>query len=85
MNDDQFAKLFSYVEKRFDAVDQKLDEKSDKSDVELIIRTIDGYASKLDDYAVEMAAMQSKINRLERMIDYLADQAGVSRKVLESL
>lgn len=41
--------------------------------------------TKLDTYAAEMAAMQHKIDRLERMIDYLAKKAGVSRAVLESL
>ncbi|MFZ1258665.1 MAG: hypothetical protein WAQ25_04310 [Candidatus Saccharimonas sp.] len=41
--------------------------------------------SKYDTYAAEIAAMQHKIDRLERMIQYLATKAGVTLSTLESL
>lgn len=77
MDDKQFAKLFSYIENRFDAVEEKLDEKADKKDVEKLINVIDSYAAKIDTYAAEMAAMQHKIDRLEKYIQVLAEKAKV--------
>ena len=56
-----------------------------KNDIRRMENLIDGYAAKLDNYAAEMAAMQHKIDRLERMIDYLAEKAGVSKQTLEAL
>ncbi|MBM3209966.1 hypothetical protein FJZ39_01320 [Candidatus Saccharibacteria bacterium] len=38
---------------------------------------IDGYAAKLDTYASKMAAMQHKIDRLEKYIQILAQKTGV--------
>lgn len=77
MDDDQFTKLFSYMEEKFTSVEKKLDQKADKSDVERILNTVDGYAAKLDTYASEMAAMQHKIDRLEKYIQVLAQKANV--------
>ncbi len=37
MNDDNFAKLFKYMEDRFNKIDQKLDKKADKEDVDKIL------------------------------------------------
>ena len=34
MNDDQFTKLFGYMQERFDSVDKKLDQKADKADID---------------------------------------------------
>lgn len=50
MSDDQFTKLFQYMQNEFAGVNKKLDEKADKSDVDKIINIIDGYAAKLDTY-----------------------------------
>jgi archaellum component FlaC len=75
MNDDQFTKLFTYVEKRFDAVDEHFDRQNQRFDD--VTNLIDGYAGKLDNYAQEMAAMDHKIMRLEKYIQVLADKAGV--------
>lgn len=77
MSDDQFTKLYVYMQEQFALVNKKLDEKADKKDVEMLKNIIDGYAAKLDTYAMEMAAMQHKIDRLEKYIQVLADKAGV--------
>lgn len=77
MSDDQFTKLYAYMQEQFALVNEKLDEKADKKDVEMLKNIIDGYAAKLDTYAMEMAAMQHKIDRLEKYIQVLADKAGV--------
>lgn len=85
MSDDQFTKLFRYVQE----IDQKVDRIEanmvTKADYNNLLNIMDGYAAHLDTYMTEMAAMQHKIDRLERMIDYLAEKTGVSKKVLEAL
>jgi hypothetical protein len=75
MNDDNFMKLFKYMEEfrsevgdRFDASDKRFDD---------LYGVIDGYAEKIDTYAQEMAAMDHKLRRLEKYIQVLADKAGV--------
>ncbi len=75
MSEDQFTKLFKYIEKRFDAVDDKFKVVDKRFDD--LTNIIDGYAGKIDTYAQEMAAMDHKINRLERYIQILADNAGI--------
>jgi len=75
MNDDQFTKLFNYMEKRFDEVSERFSQQDKRFDE--LTNLIDGYASKIDSYAQEMAAMDHKINRLEKYIQILADKAGV--------
>ena len=75
MSEDQFTKLFKYmqefrheVDEQFVMVDKRFD---------LLTNIIDGYANKIDTYAQEMAAMDHKINRLEKYIQILADNAGI--------
>lgn len=77
MSDDQFTKLYAYMQEQFALVNDKLDQKADKADVDMLKNVIDGYANKIDGYAMEMAAMQHKIDRLEKYIQVLADKAGV--------
>ena len=77
MSDDQFTKLFKYVEKRFDKIDKRLDQTATKEDVEHLQNTVVDFAAKLDTYAQEMAAMDHKIDRLEKYIQILAQKTGV--------
>lgn len=81
--DQRFDKMFIYNEKRFAAIEQKLENMATKDDIRRLESVIDGYAGKIDEYAAEMAAMQHKIDRLERMIFYLADKANIPRDSLE--
>ncbi len=85
MSDDQFLKLFKYVEETRQEVAVIRDEMATKDDIRHLQTVIDGYASKIDDYAKEMAAMQHKIDRLERMIHYLATQANIPLEKLETI
>jgi len=75
MSEDQFTKLFKYMEKGFENVDKRFEAVDKRFDTLTIL--IDGYAGKIDTYAQEMAFMDHKINRLEKYIQVLADKAGV--------
>lgn len=85
MNDDQFMKLFKYIEETRTEVREIREKMATKDDARRLEGVIDGYAAKIDTYAMEMAAMQHKVNRLERMILFLADKANVPRDQLETV
>ena len=78
MSEDQFAGLFKYMEKRFDAVDDRfwqIEQKFDKCFC-LLNNSISS-AGEIDIHTQEMAAMDHKIRRLEKYIQALADKVGV--------
>jgi len=75
MSEDQFTKLFKYMQEFRKEVDGRFNEHDKRFDE--VINLIDGYGGKIDSYAQEMAAMDHKINRLEKYIQVLADRAGV--------
>lgn len=64
MSDDQFTKLFKFVQKIDTKVEHLQENVSTKSDVQHVLTVIDGYVAKLDTYATEMATMQHKIDRV---------------------
>lgn len=66
MTDDQFTKLFKYMEKRFDEVDKRIDAQDDKfaRRFDSIDRTLDGIAKRLDTDGTEQAARNSRVERI---------------------
>lgn len=48
MKNDEFTKLFKYMEGRFDDMDRRFDETASKKQVEHLIDTIDGFVARLD-------------------------------------
>lgn len=75
MSEDQFTKLFEYIEEfrhdvdsRFDQVDERIDR---------LERVVDAYAHKADTYFQEMAALGSKVDRLEKALKEVIAATGV--------
>lgn len=77
MNDDQFDKLFKYVERRFDTVEEKLDRKSEKADVEHLINTMDDFIRRITDSDDEQAARDAQWNRLVEWAREVSKKTGV--------
>lgn len=82
---------FSGIDTRFDRVDERIghiedklerleETKADKADINNLLNAVDAYAKKADTYFQEMAALTSKMNRLERWIQEVADKVGVELK-----
>ncbi len=76
MSDDQFTKLFRYiqdfrheVDERFEKVDQRFDR------IETIM---DGFAGDLTTNTQEVTAMQSKLHRHDKYIEALATKTDVN-------
>lgn len=77
MSDDQFMKLFKYVEETRHEVAEIREDMATKKDVGELRDTVINYAEHLDTYAQEMAALDHKIDRLERCIQVIAKKTGV--------
>lgn len=84
MSDDQFMKLFKYVEETRQEMNARFDETASKTDVEELRNTVVDFAGHLDTYAQEMAAMALKVDRLERYVQVLADKAGVDLNAIRT-
>ncbi|MDZ7786311.1 MAG: hypothetical protein U5L95_04290 [Candidatus Saccharibacteria bacterium] len=63
MSDDQFTKLFQYMEERFDEVGKKLDEKASQVSLDRLTNTIDGFVKRLDEIETEQAARDRQFER----------------------
>ncbi len=74
MSDDQFTKLFKYMQERFDVLEAKVDSKADG---ERTYSLLDGIAKRLDIEEDERAAMKSQLNRHDGWIQQLAAKVGL--------
>jgi len=72
MQDDQFTKLFKYMTERFDTLEAKVDEKSDRTQVQQLQSAVDGIAKGVDVQQVEQAAIKSQLNRQDAWIQQAA-------------
>jgi hypothetical protein len=77
MSEDEFSKLFKYMQAEFKVINDKLDGKASTESMEALTRAIDAYAKKVDDYVQEMLMLAHKVDRLERWINQLAAKTGV--------
>ena len=77
MKDDQFTKLFRYMEKRFDEIDKRLDTMATKDDISKVYDILDQHTAMLEDLTAETSALKSSDDRQTRQIEYIARQTGV--------
>lgn len=66
MSEDQFTRLFKFMQERFDAIDTELAKKATTEQVDKIYQTLDGITDRLDTQESEMAALGYKVERLEQ-------------------
>lgn len=75
MSEDQFTKLFKYMEKRFDHVDRQFNVQDKKIDD--LSGAVAELAGQIRDYHQEMILLARKVDRMERWIHEIAKQTGV--------
>jgi uncharacterized coiled-coil DUF342 family protein len=75
MSQDEFTKLFKYMEKRFDLVDKKFEAQDKK--INNIQSSVDGLAKMVTEYHQEMIMLTRKVDRMERWIHEIAEKTGV--------
>lgn len=64
MNDDQFMKLFRYIEDFRNDVNQKFEKTASQDSLDSLINTIDTFVGRLDDSDIEQTARDAQFNRL---------------------
>lgn len=64
MNDDQFTKLFKYVEEFRNEMNVKFEGTASQVSLDRLTNTIDGFVKRLDDNEIELAARDSQFEKL---------------------
>jgi hypothetical protein len=82
MNDDQFTKLFKYVESFRTEVVEKLDQKASEDSMSKLINTVDGFVKRLDDNETEQSARDAQFERLLEWAREVSKITGVPLKNL---
>lgn len=77
MSQDEFAKLFSYVQKEFAVVNKKLENTATKEGLNTLTNAVDAYAKQVETYMQEMLALAHKVDRLEKWIQQVAQATDV--------
>lgn len=72
VSDDDFARLFSYVQEQFDSLRTELKTKADKNDIEKIVNLLDATTKRLNDHDIEIAALVDTSRRHEDSLETLA-------------
>jgi predicted nucleic acid-binding Zn-ribbon protein len=75
MSDDQFTKLFKYIERRFDELAHEVEDV--RGQVSQVNGTVDGIAKQLDTDAAERAAITRQLDRHDRWHHQTADKLGL--------
>ncbi len=75
MAEDEFTKLFTYMQGEF----KKINERFDATDMRIdrLTNAVDAYAKQTETYMEEMLALSHKVDRLERWILKVAEATGV--------
>jgi hypothetical protein len=74
MNHDEFTKLFTYMEKKFGAIDKRFDRV--EGDIRNIKFEIAELSGRIEDYRQEVLALKHSDSRQNRWIKELADHTG---------
>ncbi len=75
MSDDQFTKLFKYMEKRFDGIEKRFDEQDKKIDA--IYAILDAHLKKIEVLLEENSVRDHQYQRIERWVHEIAEKTGV--------
>ena len=77
MKEDEFTKLFKYMQSEFNKINSRLEETATKEELDRLTSAVDAYAKKVDDYTQEMLMLAHKVDRLEKWITQIAAKTGV--------
>jgi hypothetical protein len=78
MSQDEFTRLFKYMEERFDRIDKALEDKANKRDVERLLDAVDAFAKRQELNDDERIVMAHQLERLDKWVHELATKMGVS-------
>jgi predicted nucleic acid-binding Zn-ribbon protein len=75
--DDEFAKLYRYMQGEFKEIKDRLDKTATQTSLDQLTSTVDAYAKRTETYMQEMLALTHKVERLEEWILKVAEATGV--------
>lgn len=82
MDDDQFTKLFKYMQKEFTEVKAELNKKASQDSLDRLTNTIDSFVKRLDDTEIETAARDAQFDRLLAWAREVSVKTGIPLKNL---
>lgn len=82
MSDDQFTKLSSYMEKRFDEIDTRFEKVASQESLDSLQRTIDKFVGRLDEREIELRARDSQFEKLVEWAREVSKKTGIPLKAL---
>lgn len=82
MSQDEYIKLFNYIENRFDKIDQKVEAKASQDSINKLINTVDHFIKRLDDIEVDQSARDLQFNRLLEWAKEVSRKTGIPLKNL---
>jgi len=81
MSRDEFTKLFAHMNKRFDAIEERLEQTATRDQVDRLAGAVADLGVQLKDYHAELLALGQKVDRLERWIHQIAQETGVKLSI----
>lgn len=78
MSQDEFTRLFKYMEERFDRIDSTLEIKAEKEDINRLFNLVDSFAKRQEIDEDERLVMGHQLERLDKWVHDLADKIGFS-------
>jgi hypothetical protein len=77
MSEDEFTRLFKYVQEQFGQLNDKLDQKASQSSIDSLIGTIDSFIKRLDDNEIEQAARDNQFEKLLVWARKVSEKTGI--------
>lgn len=78
--DKKFTKIddnFLDVHNKFQKLENKLDDKTDKSDFNQLLNSVDAYAHKADKFFEELVMYSNQVKRHEKWLHMIAEKIGI--------
>lgn len=82
MSEDEFTKLFKYIQREFTKVNEKLDKMATQESLNKLTNTVVAFVARIDKYETEMAMRDRQFERLLEWARKVSEKTGIP---LESL
>ena len=77
MSEDQFTKLFKYVQEFREEVSAKLELKASQASMDILIKTLDGFVKRIIDSEDEQTARDAQFERLLEWAREVSKKTGI--------
>jgi glycine cleavage system H lipoate-binding protein len=71
------SELIQYLDERFTRIENKLETKAEKADINKLYNVLDGYVKEVNDYSEDETMLSHKVNRHENWLLKIAEKVGI--------